>query len=466
MEKSQLAQLIQTFSSKEKTEIKKFLQSPFFNVRTDVVQLFELLSKEQVAEKSNAKLHLFGSDAPPDQSLRLTMTYLMRLLEQYIAQKEYENDENNQQLLIAVGLRKRGLPLAFDRQKKRIEKTMESQLLRDAKYHEAQFRLHWETHQLASSANPRDTTHLQAASIASDIAYLAQKLRLICLSAAQQTVYKADYSAVWEAEVVDFATQNFADQERVIAIYLHCYRMLRFPETVAHFQDFKNMLLDSLAFFSPDENRSFFIWAINYCVRQLNLGEKGYFKEVSDLYKAGIESGILLENGVISPYTYYNIVAAGLQTNDLDWVNFFIHEYKNNLEKQHRESAFSFSLARLEYAQEHFEAVLDLLQKANYRDPLLNLAAKTLLLKTWYELDETEILQSHLDAMRNYIHRKRVLGYHRTNYLNIIKYMDKILNLNWKNKAEVEKLRIAVVEEENLTEREWILGKLLLGDKR
>jgi hypothetical protein len=44
--------------------------------------------------------------------------------------------------------------------------------------------------------------------------------------------------------------------------------------------------------------------------------------------------------------------------------------------------------------------------------------------------------------------------------------MDKILNLNWKNKAEVEKLRLAVVEEENLTEREWILGKLLLGDKR
>lgn len=455
-----MVQLIASFSAMEKREIRKLLESPFFNARADVIQLFDWCCDHQHPEKVSVKQHLFGAADASEPALRLRMTYLMRLLERYIAQKEFDADPIQQNLLLATGLRRRGLSMAFDRQKKWLEKSLQERSLRDTKYYEARFYLHWETHQLALVANPTDTGHLRAASEAMDVAYLAQKLRLMCLSLAQQVVYRDDLSPAWESEVVEFAEKNFAANTPVIGLYLHCYRMMRFPEDENHFQQFKQMLLNCLELFSPDENRSLFIWAINYCVRRLNLGEKRYFQEVSDLYKPGIERGILLENGVISQYTYYNIVASVLQTGDLEWIHYFIHQYKNNLEKRYRESAFSFSLARLEYARRHFTVVLELLQKTNSRDPLLNLAAKTLLLKTWYELGEQEALQSHLDAMRNYIHRKRVLGYHRTNYLNIIKYTEKLLNINWLDKSEVEKLRWAIEGEENLTEREWLLGKV------
>jgi tetratricopeptide (TPR) repeat protein len=130
------------------------------------------------------------------------------------------------------------------------------------------------------------------------------------------------------------------------------------------------------------------------------------------------------------------------------------------VEKKHRESAFSFNLARLEYASRHYGHVLELLQHANYRDPLLNLAAKTLLLKTYYDLREHDLLQSHLDAMRNYVQRKRVIGYHRTNYLNIIRYTEKMLRLNPMDKAAVEALRKAVEGEAVLTEKGFLMGKL------
>ena len=104
-----------------------------------------------------------------------------------------------------------------------------------------------------------------------------------------------------------------------------------------------------------------------------------------------------------------------------------------------------------------YGSVLELLQKANYRDPLLNLAAKTLLLKTYYETDEYDLLQSHLDAMRNYLHRKRVLGYHRTNYLNIIRYTEKITRLNPLDKKATALLRQAIEQEEVLTEKMYLL---------
>ena len=99
-------------------------------------------------------------------------------------------------------------------------------------------------------------------------------------------------------------------------------------------------------------------------------------------------------------------------------------------------------------------------QKANYRDVLVNLATKTLLLKTYYALDEFDLLQSHLDAMHNYITRKRVIGYHRSNYLNIIRYASKLLALRFSSKTEVEKLRTAIVAEEHLSEKEWFLAQI------
>jgi hypothetical protein len=460
MEKSQLTQLIFSFSAAERREARKFLESPFFNQRRDVVQLFDWFCENEVPEKTSAKRHLFGAKKVDDQELRLRMTYLHRLLERYIAQKEMEDDDTAVRLHLAAGYRKRGLAPQFERVRKGLEKTLENKALRDAHYYDWQYRLHWESHQVAHVRNPTDLSHLQGASLAADVAYLTLKLRLICLLAAHQTLYSGGHAATWEAEVIAFAEKNFAYKHPAIETYLHCYRMMRHPEDASHFQEFKRLLLADTGTFAAEEMHGLFIWAINYCIRRLNAGEKHYFREAIDLYKPGLESGYLLENGVLPRFTYHNVVAAGLQTGEMEWVHQFIHQYKNSLEKPYRESAFHFNLARLEFARKRYDSVLDLLQKANYRDVLVNLATKTLLLKTYYELDEFDLLQSHLDAMQNYISRKRVLGYHRTNYLNIIRYAGKLLSVNFSNKKELDKLREAVAAEEHLSEKEWLLGHL------
>jgi len=68
-----------------------------------------------------------------------------------------------------------------------------------------------------------------------------------------------------------------------------------------------------------------------------------------------------------------------------------------------------------------------------------------------------DLLHSQLDAMRNYIHRKRVLGYHRTNYLNIIRYTEKLIKLNMADKTAVSEFVTAVTAEEVLSEKTFFL---------
>lgn len=460
MQNSNLHQLIHAFSVQERREVRKFLVSPFFNTRDDLVQLFDFLIEKTEPSKEETWQHLLPEEPFDDQKLRLLMSYLHRLLEQFISVKELTSDDLSNRLHLAIGYRRRGLAAPFERTRKALEKSLEDQPLRDAHFYQIQHRLQWEEYQVATAQNPTEAAPLQNLTESADVAYLATRLRLICLAAAQSGVYRADFQSLGEGEVVAFAEKLDWQNLPVIAAYLHCYRMLRQPEDEVHFQFLKKILLESGGQFGPEEMRGLYLLAINYCIRRLNDGERRYFGEVLDLYKAGLANGYLFENGVLSRFTYHNIAAAGLQSGELNWVNFFIHEYKNSLERKYRESSFSFNLARLEYARRRYDAVLELLQKANYRDPLLNLAAKTLLLKTYYALDEFDLLQSHLDAMRNYIRRKRVIGYHRTNYLNIVNFTDRLLRLNFLNKNNVEKLRAEIASEEVLTEREWLLACL------
>lgn len=457
MENSNLYRLVRSFSAVEQREVRKFLLSPFFNQRQDLVTLFDCLVKGITLQKEQVWRHLAGHKPYDDQRMRLLMSYLNGLLEQYLAIREWSADPVRVQLHTAIAFRQRHMNESFERTRKSIEKTLAAQPLRNAAYYETIQRLQWEAHQVAYPQTPTDVTRLQELSGTTDVTYLAQKLQLICLLTAHQSVYHGGAGAEWEAEVIARAESAEYAGIPAITIYLHCYRMLRQSNGEIHFQQFKHMLLEQAACFSEAEMHGFYILAVNYCVRRLNAGDNRFYTEVLELYKAGLETGYLFEDGVLTRFTYHNIVAAGIHAGELDWVRFFINEYKSRLEKRYRESAFSFNLARLEYAQRNYGFVLELLQKANYRDPLINLTAKTLLLKTYYDLGELDLLQSHLDAMRNYIHRKRVLGYHRTNFLNIIRYMEKIIRLNAWDKASAESLRTALENEAVLTEKGFFL---------
>lgn len=458
MENSILVRLIRSFSPAELREVRKFLQSPFFNQRQDLVALFDFLADKEPKQKEDARRHLSRTAAPPDdQQLRLLMSYLMSLLEQYIAVKEMTADKTRMQLHLATGYRKRRLPDFFERVRKNMEKDLEAQPLRNVSFYDHRYKLMWEAHQLNYVQNPTDVTRLDDLSSVADIVYLTQKLQLICLLAAHRSVYQSDTALGWEEELIAQAERPEFAGVPAVAIFLYCYRMLRFPTDETHFQQFKSLLLDQSGRFSEEEMHGLYILAINYCVRRLNSGGDRFFREAFDLYREGLGKGYLFEDGMLSRFTYHNIVAIGLRLGELEWVRFFIGEYKNRLEKHYRESAFSYNLARLEYESGHHDHVLELLQKANYRDPLLNLAAKTLLLKTYFDLGEYDLLQSHLDAMRNYVHRKRVIGYHRTNYLNIMRYTEKLMRLNPSNKKDAEALLRAVEQEEVLTEKPYFI---------
>jgi hypothetical protein len=116
-------------------------------------------------------------------------------------------------------------------------------------------------------------------------------------------------------------------------------------------------------------------------------------------------------------------------------------------------------MARLYFEQNDYDSAMPLLVQTDFDDILLNLNAKTLLVKMYYELLEFDTLENLLESMRTYLHRKDV-GYHEPLFKNMIKLTRKLVRVNPYDKNEKAKLKKEIENTNPLRERTWLLEQL------
>jgi len=400
---------------------------------------------------------IFPESAFSQQSLRLLMSYLQKLADQFLALEQWQNTPGAVESELVQVYRDRGMHRHFQDSLQLAKTALDRQPLRNSDYYVRLGALLWEEARHFSQSHPEEERYLVGLSDNADLIWLTQKLRYLCLHTAYRARFNTSQSLSLRREAEEILEAYDFLKNPAISTWYYCLNMLETPNAADYFSRFKEGVLAHGLAFHPDELRDLHLLAINYCIRRVNEGQSRFFHDIMDFYKDGLEKGHLLDHGVLSHFTYHNIVAAALHTREYEWVEDFIPRYRNALERTYRDSAYSFNLARLKFARKDFDAALALLQHSNYHEPLLNMAAKTIALKIYYALNEYDVLAAHLEALIKYIRRKPGLGYHRNNYLHLARYTQKMVGLNWNDKAKVEALRQKITTEPMLTEREWLL---------
>ena len=465
MRNSRLIQLMDSLSSKELRQLRKVVRSPFFNQRQDLIRLFDFLTEQlliikQIPSKEKASQYIYPKEKYDPQRIRFLMSLLTKTIEKYLAYQAFDEDEIGVKLKLAQVYREKKLDNFFNKTVADASNILEKQQLRNGTHYSNKYEIQNEKYLHTSLGKRNIEQNLQLISDNLDIAYISMKLKQTCISLSHQTVYKKDYNFNFLPELIKpLVTSELLDVP-AIGAYYHCYHALIDLKNEHHFQSLKTIILDNAACFSNREIQDLFLLAINYCIRKVNNGKKEFAQIGLDLYKTGLKKEILYTDGYLTPYTYRNIIALGLIIKEYEWVENFLHDYKIALEKKHRESIFSFNLAKLEYERKNFDHALSLLQQSHYKDLLLNLAAKTITLKIYYELNEYKLLDSHLDSMKIFIRRKKIIGYHKKNYLNLIYYVKALTELNYYD-AQAKKTLIQKIEtEEILMEKAWLLEQV------
>lgn len=467
MKNSQLIELLSTFKRKEWIEATKFVKSPFHNSRDDVIQLFIYLKKvvprglEEKLEKENVFAALYPGDRYDEKQMRYLMSFLYQLMQDYLAYTQWKEDKLEVQNDLLHSLRLRGLERSFTNTSNKLEKEFRQHPLRNPGYHFQKSTFHEEMYTNSTLRTRQQSTGFQAWTQHSNLYFMLQQLRQACVAISHQTVLKDTYNLPFLPAVLREIEEGKYEEHKELMLFYFLYQSLVNASQNDPFPQLQALIADTGPLFPKAELKSIYLFALNHCIQQLNQGRKNYLQHAFLLYQQGLETDIFLENGYISRFTYNNIALAGMGLKAFGWTEEFLRKYQDHIEEQYRLSTFNFNLATLYYRKGEFPEAMNLLRETEFKDVLHGLEGRKMLLVMYYEREEISALQSLLDSFRSLVYRQKRIGYHKENYLNLIRFTQQLLNYTRTDQEGLEKLRKAIQETEKVAEREWLLEKIL-----
>ena len=158
---------------------------------------------------------------------------------------------------------------------------------------------------------------------------------------------------------------------------------------------------------------------------------------------------------------YKNIIGIGLKVKEDFWVEQFIQNYTQYIVEDKRENAKNYNLAKLYFSQKKYYQVIEQLREVQFANHIYALNGKTILLKTYYELQEYQALDSLIDSFRIYIRRNKLLSNEaKQQHLNLLRFTKKLSGILPRDKISIEKISNQINTCKALAGKNWILEKV------
>ena len=390
------------------------------------------------------------------------MTDLTKLLEQFMVQKELDDDEFLKSHLLLNAFQNRSLtklsPPVLDKSRDLLEKYPYHDQYRF--YH--QFLIERDYYEyVASKRNLAVTENLEQILKNLDYYFIVNKLKFASELINHTNVMAGESNPLFLESIERYMQQTDYLSEPAIDIYYLILKTLSEPDDETHYFNLKAKLAANLNRFPQEELNDMYIFARNYCAKRINSGDIKYLSEIFDLYKTLIENQIIYINGYLSQWDYKNIVSVGLRLEEYEWVHRFIEDYRQHIKPEERDNAYTYNLAIYHYHLGEYDKTLELLRDVEFTDVYYHLDCKSLLMKTYFELEEFEALHSLMDAFYAYLRRNKMISnYQRTSYSNFLSFVKKMIRYRYKGPEKIAKLEESLTEISPIPNLSWIRKKL------
>ena len=444
-----------------------FLSCKLFNKREGAIRLFDYLKVELLASQPKIKKEevfsqLFPNESFRDETMRDLMFQLTSPLYRFFAyQKLYENKED-ELIALCKAFRERNMQKLFKSTASKTVSTQQASKLRDSEYHQRNYLLQQEQYYASTQKGRGDMTNLTDVTKSLDISYFTNRLRQSCYMLSHQSVYNIDYDFTIVEEVIKEVNRKELLHIPAISIYYYCFLAQRYPDQLEYYKSLRNNLVTHAKLFTVFEMKEIYLLAINIAIKAYNQGSIERIPDLLELYRSGVDQKILLNNNVLSRFTYQNMIALALYTEKINWAKEIIDNYTVLLESAYRETTYQYSLAKYHYSKKEYSEALHLLYLLVSNDDVyININTKILLSRIYYEQNELNALDALIDSFKKTLSRKqKILGYHHTSYKNFIQYLNKLVQLNPYDKPARQRLLQEVENTQPIFDKFWFVKQL------
>ncbi|MFN0036858.1 MAG: hypothetical protein ACKVUS_17495 [Saprospiraceae bacterium] len=465
MQQSKLLDLLRRLDRRQLARVGEAVESPFFNKSGDIARFYQHLLRFAPAfnqpslDKATVLNNLKLAKPLDERRLQYLMSDLVALVENVLALDRIESDEPARLLLLAQALADAELP---DRARQTLARL-------------ADF---WEKHTTWSPDrmaqgfaaaklefflrdNTRSTSAptLQVANDRLTDFFLTEKLRLLTAIANHEQMLNVQYRHDWEDSLFDSIGRDYTHP--LLRLWWFAYR-LTCHDLVGDFQSLKDLLMAQAYYLGKTDMGALTSIALNFCTRRINRdADERFYGEYLDLYKLLIEHDLILENGQVSPWLYQNLVTVGLKTGELPWTRQFIENFRPNLPEDFAESMYAYNLGHFFYYEKKHGEAQQALARVEFRDPLLSVSARSLLIKIYAETGQDDLLFAALEAARVWLMRNQaVTAGLRQQFQKFVEMTGKMARLLPKDHAGAKLLLEKLPPPTEVLHREWLSGRL------
>lgn len=472
MQQTNLVYLLARLSTRERSRLGQYIQSPFFNRHEGIIALYDwlLTFAPRFEGKEFTRQAAWQATCPgkPYDELRLNnfLSQTLQLAYGFLAHLEYEKRPEAERQLLLQALLDREAEKLWPRNTKRAEALLQQIHGRSYAYHLADSQLQGLLDQEALQRKQRQhTPHLQAESDALDRYFWCNKLRIACDMASRSGVIKARYDCFFLPEMLGALPLRPALAEDLSIQIYHCaLLMLQQGSSEAYHRLFE-LLQAHVLVLTPPERYTLYHYLLNYSIRRINSGGSSYYQETLKLYQAMLDEDLLLVNGQLSQWSFKNIVTTGIRLKAFEWTSAFLAAYENKLPAEDRSNAMAYNRAALAYARRDFDQALQQLQSVEFTDASYHLGAKIIQLKIYFDRKETEAFFPLVRAFEQYLRRHRELSdYRRQANLNFAYLARRAFTLRLapgRDERAQEQWEADLASLDPLANKEWLenLGK-------
>jgi hypothetical protein len=492
MQKSKLIQLIQKLSSRELSRFEDFVYSPYYNKHEQVrdlcsylIQLAPKWDHPRRLQKEYVFKKIFPTQKFDKGLLNRTASALLQLLHDFLVQErlQHEKMQLEQQLILLEELRKLKADKDYKSSLQKYHKTQEKTAEGTSEAFLNKYKLHKELDRLFIDKGGRQfDENLQLKNYYFDAYFVVEKLRIACDMINRNNIIRSDYQTTMIEELLEYAKREELAKIPAIQIYKAILRMLGAENEAAEKEYIKLKILleehykgvkennkkeeGNKAGFTNAELMSIYDYILNFCAKQINQGKSEYYQEMLDAYRFLIESQVIFIDGYLAAWDYKNTVTVALRVEDFDWAIDFIETKKQYLPPSVKDNVYRYNLSAYKYAVKDYGAALQALHNIEFTDASYFIGAKTIQIKSYYELNEEEALTSLIESFSTYLRRnKKISDYWKSSNLNFLKLANRIRKLKTQKdympkhayQAQWNKIQVLLEDTSPLANKDWLM---------
>lgn len=482
MEKNVFLDLMQAVVDKnERKRLRDFIRSPYFNLseKTDIqIKLTEMAwewwdaGNSEYWDEEDVFLKIFGKSEPFSQQkldkLKSSVTLLAR---QFFSEDTRRQQQHPLETLRweMVCYRNKELFNEYELVEKKARKELaerQKSVSIDDLFQE--YLLENEIAWLFPGENNRkEEDYLSTATQTLDQLWLAARARWSCavLNQRRRATIKADAHEQLFLRILHKYSDYAPAEHILVQAYKEAFRLFE-PATdpMAVLEAFITFVRQHCTQVSPlirDELEAF---AGNFCVGQVNMGNREFLPKHLEIMMERLQSGRIYRNGKILAPAFHSISTTALKlaqkAEDFQWVKSFLDSHRKRL--YNHEAAEE--MVRYNYANYYFhvsdfaKALLNL--KETYRDINFKIVSKILEIKTLIELDDPRA-DARIEAGDQFFRRDlKIPAQKKQHFIRFISYTRRLREPGLRNSpARIEKLTQEIAT--NLVaERPWLLQKV------